>query len=88
VKSRQPPCPLDAGITAVRLHTDANSPVPPALRRLLLLPSEQAAAVLGALQRQPGAAKEVLRPMGVKLLNADQAATVLMQRLDLLTGMQ
>lgn len=55
-------------------------------RRLLLLPRDQAAAVLSALQRQPGAAKEVLRPMGVKLLSVDQAATVLMQRLDLLTS--
>ncbi|GAB4820726.1 hypothetical protein N2152v2_007772 [Parachlorella kessleri] len=56
--------------------------------RLLLLPRQEAAAVLTALQRQPGAAKEVLRPRGIKLLNADQAATVLGQRLDLLTGRQ
>ena len=42
--------------------------------------------MLAALYRQPDAAKEVLRPMGVKLLNLDQAATVLNQRLDLLRG--
>lgn len=54
--------------------------------RLLGLPWAAAAQLLGALEADPRAAKQLLAPHGVKALNAEQAAVVLGQRLDLLTG--
>lgn len=53
--------------------------------RLLGLPHVQAVALLRALEAQPRAAKALLAPHGVKALNAEQAAVVLLQRLDVLT---
>lgn len=54
--------------------------------RLLGLPLSEAGGLLAALEAQPRAAKALLAPHGVKALNAEQAAVVLLQRLDLLTA--
>ena len=54
--------------------------------RLLQLPWAVAARLLAALEAQPRAAKELLAPHAVKALNAEQAAVVLLQRLDILTS--
>jgi hypothetical protein len=53
--------------------------------RLLTMPHDAAVELLAALGAQPAAAKQLLAPHGVKALNAEQAAVVLMQRLDVLT---
>ena len=55
--------------------------------RLLGLPHAQAVQLLAVLQTaaaQPP--RESLTPLGVKCLNAEQAAVVLQQRLDVLTS--
>jgi hypothetical protein len=52
--------------------------------RLLTLPPGAALQLLAALQAQPRAAQQLLAPHGVKSLNAEQAAAVLLQRLDVL----
>ena len=58
--------------------------------RLLGLPHAQAVQLLAALQSAAAAqpARESLTPLGVKVLNAEQAAVVLQQRLDVLTSQQ
>ncbi len=53
--------------------------------RLLMVPHDAAMQLLSALEAQPRAAKQLLAPHGVKQLNAEQAAVVLLQRLDVLT---
>ncbi|EFN58829.1 hypothetical protein CHLNCDRAFT_140664 [Chlorella variabilis] len=54
--------------------------------RLLTMPHGAAVQLLSALEAQPRGAKQLLAPHGVKQLNAEQAAVVLLQRLDVLTS--